>query len=318
MCGRGDRSVAATRRADDFDRCVAAARRAEDFDRCVAATTGCAGVERPGSVRRAQGDRRPTGRAHPDGVDDQRIGSVLRAVRVRRGLRQADVAEQARVSQAYISYVERGHLDDLKVAALRRIGSALDVQLVFDARWRAHELDRLLDAGHSALVEYAAGVLTELGWETSLEYGFNHYGDRGSVDIVAWRPDESALLIVEVKTRIADVQQLFESFGRKVRVVPGLIARERGCEVRAVGRLLIVAGTTSNRNSIERLRRSFDLTFPQRARELRPWFRRPIGPIGAIWFVSPITTRDGMQAARSRGRVRSHRERGSDRPPARS
>ena len=56
-------------------------------------------------------------------VDDQRIGSVIRAVRHRRGLRQIDVAQTAGVSQAYVSYVERGHLDRLSVDTVRRIGA---------------------------------------------------------------------------------------------------------------------------------------------------------------------------------------------------
>jgi ribosome-binding protein aMBF1 (putative translation factor) len=42
-------------------------------------------------------------------MDDQRFGSAVRAVRQRRGWRQADLAEAARVSMATISRVERGH-----------------------------------------------------------------------------------------------------------------------------------------------------------------------------------------------------------------
>ncbi len=217
--------------------------------------------------------------------------------------------------QAYVSYVERGHLDGLTVATIRRIGEALDVRLPFDARWRGADLDRLLDAGHSALVDQTAGALTALGWETVLEYGFNHYGDRGSVDILAWHAAERALLIVEVKTRIADVQQLFGSFAKKVRVVPQLVERERDWGARVVGRVLIVSGTSANRSLIERLRKSFDPTFPRRARDVRAWLRRPVGPMAGVWFVAPITAGDGMQAVGGRSRVRRPREADSD-PPA--
>jgi len=38
-------------------------------------------------------------------VDDVQVGSVIRAVRIRRGLRQSDVADVAGVSQAIVSAV---------------------------------------------------------------------------------------------------------------------------------------------------------------------------------------------------------------------
>lgn len=35
---------------------------------------------------------------------------------------------------------------------------------------------------------------------------FNHYGDRGRYDILAFHPPTGILLVVEVKTGIGDVQ----------------------------------------------------------------------------------------------------------------
>ena len=32
----------------------------------------------------------------------------------------------------------------------------------------------------------------DLGWEVVVEFGFNHYGDRGSVDVLAWHGDSDA------------------------------------------------------------------------------------------------------------------------------
>ena len=159
-------------------------------------------------------------------VDDQRIGSVIRAVRHRRGLRQIDVAQ-------------------------------------------------------------TAGV-----------------GDCGSVDILGWQPTERALLIVEVKTRLANVQQLFSAFARKVRIVPELIATERGWDARSVGRVLVISGTTANRTVVERLRSSFDVTFPSRAREVRRWLDRPVGPVAGIWFIAPITSAHRTHDRPARSRVR--------------
>jgi transcriptional regulator with XRE-family HTH domain len=44
-------------------------------------------------------------------MTDDRVGASIRAVRIRRRWRQADVAERAGVSRAFVSLVERGHLD---------------------------------------------------------------------------------------------------------------------------------------------------------------------------------------------------------------
>ena len=61
-----------------------------------------------------------------------------------------------------------------------------------------------------------------------VEYTFNHYGERGSVDVVAYHAGHRALLIVEVKTRLTDLQAFLASFGRKLRVVPALVRDDRG------------------------------------------------------------------------------------------
>jgi transcriptional regulator with XRE-family HTH domain len=41
-------------------------------------------------------------------MDDIRVGAAFRAVRIRRGWRQQDVADRAGVSRALISLIERG------------------------------------------------------------------------------------------------------------------------------------------------------------------------------------------------------------------
>jgi transcriptional regulator with XRE-family HTH domain len=62
-------------------------------------------------------------------VDDIRVGAAFRAVRVRRRLRQGDIAAKARLSQQLVSLVERGHLDRVSLAVLRRLAGALDIRI---------------------------------------------------------------------------------------------------------------------------------------------------------------------------------------------
>ncbi len=215
------------------------------------------------------------------------MGSVIRAVRRKRRLRQTDVATLAAVGQTTVSRIERGHLDEMSLATLRRVGRILDVQLQLAPRWRGGELDRLLDRDHARLVEHIVALLRAVGWEVTLEYGFNVYGERGSVDVIGWRPEHDAVLIVEAKTRLVDLQDLLASMDRKARLVPRLLAADRGWQPRVVGRCLAVVGSTANRAVVGRHLAIFASTFPERWMELRPWLRAPARPIRALWMISP-------------------------------
>lgn len=67
-------------------------------------------------------------------MDDQRLGRAFRAVRVRRRLRQRDVATAADVSASLVSLVERGHLELVSIRKLRRVASVLEIRVDLVAR----------------------------------------------------------------------------------------------------------------------------------------------------------------------------------------
>jgi hypothetical protein len=153
-----------------------------------------------------------------------------------------------------------------------------------------------------------------VGWEPLVEYSFNHYGDRGSVDIVAWHPVLQVLLIIEVKSRIVDLQDLASSIDRKARVVPALLARERGWHAVAVGLILVIAETTTNRQLVRRHRATFAATFPAGTVDVRRWLRSPAGALRGIWFLRPTAQGTRMQGRGGPRRVRVPRARSTDAP----
>jgi transcriptional regulator with XRE-family HTH domain len=216
-------------------------------------------------------------------MDDQRIGSVTRAVRQRRTWRQRDLAERAGVSQATISRVERGHLGSLSVDTLRRIAAALDIRLELLARWRAGDLDRLLNARHSRLHEAVARSFARAypGWSLVPEVSFSVFGERGIVDLVAWHEASHALLLVELKTDITDVNELVGTFHRKVRLGRA-IAAERGWEPATVSGWLIVAPGRTNRERIAAHGAMLRAAFPIDGRAIGAWLRRPSGSVSAL------------------------------------
>lgn len=222
-------------------------------------------------------------------MEDLRVAALLRAVRLRLAWRQEDVGVRAGVDQTTISLIERGLFDHLTLAKLRRVASALEVQLPFEPRWRGGESARLLDGAHARLVDVAVHVMRTHGWFAAVEFTFNHYGERGSVDIIGWHESTRALLVIEVKSRLLDLQDLVSSLDRKVRVVPQLLARERSWRAAVVGRLLVLPETSGQRKAVARHAATFGSAFPGRSREVQRWLRHPHGPLAGVWFLSNTT-----------------------------
>jgi transcriptional regulator with XRE-family HTH domain len=236
-------------------------------------------------------------------MDDRAVGRLLRAVRLRRNLRQRDVAELSSVHQGVISDLELGGLEAVGLATARRVASRLDVRLVVTAQWRGGEGDRLLDQAHAMIVEHVIAFLRGANWQVVPEFSFDVYGDRGSVDILAWHPEERILLVVEVKSTLTDLQDLLASLSKKVRVVPRVVTGELGWRPRSVAVLLVAAGTTGNRAIVERHSSTFEAALPARSRAVRAWLRRPTGSLAGLWFVSRGSVPRAATAG-SRARVR--------------
>ncbi len=208
-------------------------------------------------------------------MNDLAFGRLLRLVRARRGIRQADVAAKAGVHQATVSLVERGQLDGLTVRTVRSICAALEIEVSLDPRWRGPALDRLRDAAHASIVERVAFVLRARGWEVVVEFSFNRYGERGSVDLVGWHAPTRTLLIVEVKTALVDLQDLLGTLDRKRRVVPLELARERGWRATQVGVILAARATSSSRRIVQRHAATFGAALPSSNRRGAPLARKP-------------------------------------------
>ena len=219
-------------------------------------------------------------------MNDEQIGRLIAAVRRHVGWRQKDLADAANVDQKVVSLLENGRLERVSVVRFRRVCAALTIEPVLDVRWRGGLGYCLIDREHAQIVEQVTAALTRDGWETIPEFTFNVYGERGSVDIVAWHPVYRALLIVEVKTKLTDLQRLLMTMSRKIRVVPGAVEEERGWRRRSLGRLVVVSGTRANRAVVARHAATFAATFPGGSLETRRWLRTPVGDYAGLWFVA--------------------------------
>ena len=242
-------------------------------------------------------------------MEDRRVGRAFRAVRIHSGWRQQDVADRADVSQRQVAEIELGRLEHVSLGTLRKVGKVLDLRASVDVWWPSGRVDQLLDRGHAALVEYLVRVLRDAGWEVRVEYTFNEFGERGSVDVLAWHAASRTLAIGEVKTRIDDVQAANASFTRKVRLIPVVVARQEGWQPDRILSLLVIADTRQNRDLIRHHEATFRSIWPDRTAAVKREIANP-GRAGApergggIWFVPPATV---GPAARTVARLRPPR-----------
>ena len=236
-------------------------------------------------------------------MEDLRLGAFVRAERRRRRLRQIDVAGLAGISRQTVSRLERGRIDRLTVASVRRICRALDTSIQLTPKSRGSDPDRLLDARHARLVQTAIAALGP-GWLAVPEYSFNRYGDRGSVDVLAWQPAAEALLLIEAKSELHDVQETLRSMDVKARVLPGIVAGERGWRPRSVASVLLLPAESTARRSVDRLESVFGAALPSRTADVRRWIRLPSGSLRGVWFVADARTRGVIRNPGSPGRIR--------------
>jgi transcriptional regulator with XRE-family HTH domain len=219
---------------------------------------------------------------------------------MRRRLRQDDVSDRSGVSRSEIGRAERGQADRLRLATLDLIATALGARLEVRLTWNGEALDRLLDAGHAALVEATVVRLTSAGWECAVELSFNIWGERGSVDVLAFHPVNRVLLVVEVKSVLPDVQATLMTLDRKARLARE-VARQRDWDPVVVGRLLVIGESRTSRRRVEAHRAIFQTALPTRGVAARAWIGNPSAGVAfaGLMFLSsgrPTAARHRVRA----------------------
>jgi len=235
-------------------------------------------------------------------MDDFRLGAVIRLIRQARGWRQQDLSDKSGVSQSAISRIERGQIGLQSIDSVRAVSAALDVRVDLVPRWRAGDLDRLLNGGHSALHESVARAFRDElpAWVLAPEVSFAIYGERGVIDILAWHPGRRALLVIELKTDLTDMNELLGTFGRKRRLA-AQVAVERGWDPLTVSAWLIVSESRTSRRRVAAHEAMLHAALPDDRRTIRRWLRDPVGAVAALSF---WTDTRGTAVGRARRPIR--------------
>jgi transcriptional regulator with XRE-family HTH domain len=196
-------------------------------------------------------------------MDSVTFGRGFKALRIRKGLRQEDLAAEAGVSRGAIARIEHGRAEKVTVETLERLARPLGARVVCRLTWQGEGLDRLLDADHAAIVERVVRILGDFGWVVATEVSFNIWGERGSIDILAFHPGTRILLVVEVKSVVPYVQATLVTLDRKERLAIE-IGRARGWDAAGVAKLLVIRDDRTARRRIDRHAATFGNAFPDR------------------------------------------------------
>lgn len=247
-----------------------------------------------------------------------RLGLVVRALRRRRGWRQADLAGRAGTRQQVISRIERGGGGQTSLDRIGRVLAALEADADVVVRWRGGALDRVLDERHAALVGETAMRLEPCGWSVLPEVSYSEFGERGAIDLLGWHAESKTLLVVEVKTELISIEATLRKHDEKVRLAPAIARQRLGGDGRwEVRRLLVMPAAGSARRRVARHAAVLDRVYPLRGRDATEWLRvREVRmasrgqamPRGAIIFLPSTPTMRGRCVLASLHRVR---------PPAR-
>jgi len=214
------------------------------------------------------------------------VGAKVRALRKRRGWRQQDLATRVHPSRQLISRIENDRLANVPLGTLQACVDELGGFLRIDVQWQGERLARLVDARHAALQNRFVELLAQYGWDTRVEVSFNHFGERGRIDILAWHAAAGTVAVVEIKSRMDNAEETLGRIDIKARLAPGIAGDLRWSVTHVVPVLVVGEGTTQRRHLAQHA--ALFRRFALRGRGALAWLRRPATthrPDGLLLFL---------------------------------
>jgi hypothetical protein len=197
-----------------------------------------------------------------------------------------DVAVTARLSRSTVSRVEREEWDGVTFASIAAVADVLGTRLSVLVSWHGAALDRVLDEGHARLVAVVVARLDQWGWETRVEVSYSEWGERGSIDILAWHAKTATLLVIEVKTEVGSVEGLLRRLDVKIRLVAGIVRERFGWRAARVAAIVVFPESDAVRRQVARNAAVINNALPARSREVVAWLKSPVGAVRGCWFIS--------------------------------
>lgn len=170
--------------------------------------------------------------------------------------------------------------------SLDAIASALGARLTLVVHWNGADLDRAIDEGHARLTAIVIDRLGKLGWTSRVEVSYSVFGERGSIDVLAWHAATATLLVIEIKTELGSIEGLLRPLDAKVRLASRIAREQVGWHAARVAAIVVFPESDAVRRQVRRHAGVLDLALPATSREIGSWVRKPTGAVRGRWFIS--------------------------------
>jgi transcriptional regulator with XRE-family HTH domain len=216
------------------------------------------------------------------------VGRVIRESRRLIGWSQRDLATRAGASQAAIWRLETGQPGHIDLALVERVLEALGMRasVGIDGR-HLEDRRRQRDGVHAMINGFAARRMDRLGWATATEVQIGDHHPRGWIDLLAFRSEDRALVVEEVKTEIPDMgglQRGLSFYAREARMV----AAGLGWSARSVAVLLVGLDSDAMARRLADNRALVEQAFPGSVSVMAAWLTDPSAPAPRGWTLALV------------------------------
>jgi transcriptional regulator with XRE-family HTH domain len=229
------------------------------------------------------------------------------SIRSAMGIGQRTVAGRASVPQSAVSAVEAGEAGRLALDTSLRVLEALgvEVRLQLDGpvvRGRS----RRRDAVHAWTAGRVGERLRRVGWEVVDEAEVGSGRIRGYIDLLAHRPSDDAVVVIEVKTEIRDLGAIIRTLRWYAEVAPAA-ARRLGWRSRRVVVALVVLDSKAVEDELHATAEAARGAFPADPLDLGEWLADPSASAPTAFTVGFVDPASHRRAWLRRGRLHGRR-----------
>lgn len=208
---------------------------------------------------------RPRTRLHQDAQRANReqlarLGTDVRAARLRRKLTQSRLGARVGLSQSAVSRAERGLGGGLTLDAWQRIALALAISMRVNLQ--RDPLGETADAGHLAMQELVLRTGRVAGYRGLVELPTKPAEPWRSIDVALVDDGHRRIAVIECWNTIGDVGTAARVSARKAAEAEALATSRWGTEPHNVGLCWLVRATARNRALVVRYTEVFAARFP--------------------------------------------------------
>ena len=216
------------------------------------------------------------------------LGRVIRDARRLIGWSQRDLATRVGASQAAIWRLETGQPGRVDLALVEHVLEALGMRgsIGIDGR-HLEDRRRQRDGLHAVMNGFSARRLDRLGSSTATEVQIGDQHPRGWIDLMAFRAEDRALVIEEVKTDIPDMgglQRSLSFYAREARSV----AAGLGWQARSVVVLVVGLDSEAMARRLADNRAIIDQAFPGSVPVMAAWLADAGAPEPRGWTLAVV------------------------------